>query len=170
MKKTKELAEIAISVALAVVFSFICIYKMPRGGSVALTMIPILFISFRRGAKAGITAGIIYGLLSQLIDGTVYHPMSFVLDYLLAFGLLGIAGFFKKNTKGIVFGSIAAVFCRFLSSVLSGAIIFASYTPEGQNPWIYSILYQVTYMLPELIISLIVIILLYNKAHKLFEV
>lgn len=169
MKKTKELAEIAISIALAVVFSFICVYKMPQGGSVALTMIPILFISFRRGAKAGITAGIIYGILSQLIDGTIYHPMSFVLDYILAFGVLGIAGFFKKTYKGLVLGTSAAVFCRFLSSVISGAVIFASYAPEGQNAWIYSLIYQTTYMLPELIIALAVIILIYKKAPKLFE-
>lgn len=170
MRKTRELTEIAVSVALAVVCSFICIYKMPQGGSVALTMIPLLFISFRRGPVAGITAGIIYGILSQIIDGVIYHPMSFILDYLLAFGILGIAGFFGKSLKGIVLGSVAAVAGRFASSVISGAVLFASFAPEGQNPWVYSFIYQSTYMIPELIIAVLVLVLLFCKAHKLFEV
>ena len=59
---------------------------------------------------------------------------------------------------------------RFISSVLSGALLFASFAPEGQNPWIYSLGYQATYMIPELIIAVIVLILLYKKAPKLFEV
>lgn len=170
MKKTRELTEIAISIALAAVCHFICILKMPQGGSVALTMVPILFIAFRRGPAAGIISGILYGILSQIFDGVIYHPMSFVLDYLVAFGILGIAGFFPKSIRGIILGSIAGVAGRFISSVISGGVIFASYAPEGQNAWIYSLGYQATYMIPELIIAVLVLTLLYCKAQKLFVV
>ena len=96
MSKTKKMTEIAVSVAMAVVCSFIKVLEMPQGGSVALTMIPLLFIAQKRGVLIGITAGSIYGVLSALISGVLYHPASLLLDYILAFGLLGIAGFFKK--------------------------------------------------------------------------
>lgn len=167
-KKTKELTEIAVTVALTAVCSFICVYKMPQGGSVALTMIPILLLSARRGAWQGMTAGAIYGLISVAVDGTIYHPMSVLLDYVLAFGVLGICGFFPKNLAGLMTGASAGIAGRFICSTISGAVLFASYAPEGQNPWIYSLGYQAAYLIPELIIALAVLALLYKKAHRLF--
>ncbi|MBQ2932056.1 MAG: energy-coupled thiamine transporter ThiT [Clostridia bacterium] len=169
MSKTKKLTEIAVSVAMAVVCSFIKVLEMPQGGSVALTMIPLLFIAQKRGPLTGIIAGSIYGLLSALIAGVLYHPASLLLDYILAFGLLGIAGFFKNSTSNIVIGSFLGVGCRFLSSLISGAVLFAEYAPEGQNPWLYSLIYQSTYMVPEFLISICVLIFLYTKAHRLYE-
>ncbi len=170
MTKTRRLTEIAVSVAMAVVCSFIKVWEMPQGGSVALTMIPILFISYRRGATAGFFAGGIYGLISMAIAGVIYHPMSILLDYVLAFGILGIAGFFKKSIAGIFAGTCCAVACRFVCSLVSGAVIFASYAPEGQNPWIYSLGYQATYMVPELLVSVAVLVFLWYKARTLFDV
>ena len=169
-KRLIVMVEVAVMVALAVICSFIKVWEMPQGGSIALTMIPLLLIAFRRGPAAGITAGAIYGVISMLLAGTIYHPMSILLDYILAFGLLGIAGFFGKSVKGIVLGSCAGVACRFVSSVVSGAVLFAEFAPEGQNPWVYSLIYQCTYMIPELIIAVAVLLLLYFKARRLFEV
>ena len=169
MTKTRRLTEITVAVAMAVVCSFLRVWEMPQGGSVALTMVPILFIAVKRGPLAGFITGGIYGLLSLMIAGVIYHPMSILLDYILAFGLLGLAGFFKKNLTGIIIGCSVGVFGRFLSSLISGAVLFAEYAPEGQNPWIYSLVYQATYMVPELIISVAVLVLLYLKAHRLFE-
>ena len=169
MKNTKKLTEIAVATALAVVCSFIKVLEMPQGGSVALTMIPLLFIAQRRGIVAGCVSGGIYGILSVLLAGVVYHPASILLDYILAFGILGIAGLFKKNLCGIVCGSITAVAGRFISSLVSGAVLFAEYAPAGQNPWVYSLVYQATYMVPELIISVLVLGLIYIKAPSLFK-
>lgn len=169
MKKARKLTEIAVAIALAVVCSFIKVWEMPQGGSIALTMIPILLIAFRCGTVAGIITGAVYGLLSMAIAGVVYHPMSILLDYVLAFGLLGLAGLFPKNIGGIIAGSCVGVGGRFISSLLSGAVLFASYAPEGQNPWVYSLVYQATYMIPELIISVLVLLLLFLKARKIFE-
>ncbi len=170
MTKTRKLTEIAVCVAMAVVCSFIKVWEMPQGGSVALTMIPIFVVAIRRGPIAGMVAGAIYGVISMLIAGVVYHPMSILLDYILAFGLLGIAGAFKKNISGIILGITSGTALRFVSSLISGAVLFAEYAPEGQNPWIYSLGYQATYMLPELIICIVVTILLWYKANKIFEV
>lgn len=167
-KKTRELTEIAVCIALAVVCSFVKVYEMPQGGSVALTMIPILLLAFRSGPVAGMIAGALYGLISLAIADKLYHPLSILLDYVLAFGLLGVAGFFPKNTAGVVIGTTVGVFCRFVSSFLSGATLFASFAPEGKNVWIYSLEYQATYMVPELIICLVVLVILQKKAKKLF--
>ncbi len=169
MKKTQKLTEVAIAVALAVVCSFIKVLEMPQGGSVALTMIPIFIVAYRLGALWGITAGAVYGLISMVLAGTIYHPLSILLDYVLAFGLLGLSGLFKKTLPGIIIGTCVGTAGRFLSSLISGAVLFASYAPEGQNPWVYSLVYQATYLIPELLISLIVLILLFTKAKKLFQ-
>lgn len=169
MSKTRRLTEVAIAIALAVVCHFIKVWEMPQGGAVSLVMVPILFIAFRNGKGAGYFAGAIYGLLSMMLDGTIYHPMSILLDYILAFGILGVAGHFPKKTWGIIVGSIVAVLGRFLSSFISGAVLFGSYAPEGQSPWIYSAIYNATYLLPELIITLAVLLILFLKFPKLFK-
>ncbi len=168
-QKTKILTEIAMTVALAVICSFIKVWEMPQGGSVSLTMIPLFILAFRRGAFPSIIAGAIYGLLSALLAGVLYHPMSLLLDYILAFGLLGLGGFFPKKAWGVVCGTTIGVIGRFISSYLSGAILFAEYAPVGQSPWLYSFIYQATYLAPELLITLAVILLLYGKSkHFLF--
>ena len=169
MTKTRRLTEIAVCIAMAVVGSLIKVWEMPQGGSVALTMVPILLIAIKRGPLAGFMTGSIYGVLSLLIAGVVYHPMSILLDYVLAFGLLGVAGFFKKSVGGVILGAFVGVFGRFLSSLVSGAVLFAEYAPVGQNPWVYSLIYQATYLVPEFVISAVIIVLLFTKAHKLFE-
>ncbi len=169
MTKTRKLTEIAVAVAMAVVCSLIKVWEMPQGGSVALTMVPILLIAIRSGWGVGCMAGSIYGVLSLMIAGVIYHPMSILLDYILAFGLLGLAGLFKKTLPGLILGCTAGVAGRFVSSLLSGAVLFAEYAPEGQNPWIYSLVYQATYMVPEFLISVAILILLFLKAKRLFE-
>lgn len=168
MKKLHILVEMAAFIALSVICSFIKVWEMPQGGSVALTMVPILLIAFRRGPVAGMVTGGIYGLLSMLIAGVIYHPMSILLDYLLAFGLVGIAGFFRKSLPAVLGGTALGIGCRFLSSLISGAVLFAEYAPMGQNPWMYSLIYQATYMVPELLICLVVMGILYTKAKRFF--
>ena len=169
MTKTRRLTEIAVCIAMAVVGSLIKVCEMPQGGSVALTMVPILLIAIKRGPVAGFMTGGIYGVLSLLIAGVIYHPMSILLDYVLAFGLLGLAGFFKKNVPGVIAGCFVGVLGRFISSLVAGAVLFAEYAPAGQNPWVYSLIYQATYLVPEFLISVVIIVLLFTKAHKLFE-
>lgn len=169
-RTTKEITEIAVCIALAQMCSFVKVYQMPQGGSVALTMLPLLILAFRRGARSGLLGGALYGLVSLAFDGVVYHPLSILLDYVLAFGLLGAAGFFPKSVRGVIIGSAVGVGGRFASSVISGATLFASYAPEGQNVWIYSLGYQATYMLPELVICLTVLVILRKKAGRIFNI
>ncbi len=170
MTKTKRLTECAIAVALSAVLSFLTLWKMPQGGSVSLVMVPLFIVAYRHGALWGMGTGIVYSLVALMIDGVVYHPMSVVLDYILAFGVIGVAGFFKADVRGILCGTVLGVAGRFVSSVLSGWLLFAEYAPEGQSPLVYSLTYQCTYLIPELVLSILVLLLLYKKANKLFSV
>lgn len=168
MTKTRKMTECGVAIALAVVLSFIAIWKMPQGGSVSLVMVPLFMVAYRHGAAWGFATGVVYSMVALMIDGVIYHPMSVLLDYVLAFGLIGVAGFFKADLKGIVAGTVLGVLGRFVSSFLSGWLLFASYAPEGQSVFVYSLTYQASYLLPELVLTLLVLILLNKKANKIF--
>ncbi|TRO53044.1 energy-coupled thiamine transporter ThiT [Candidatus Bathyarchaeota archaeon] len=158
---TKVLAEMAIAIALATVLSYIKIFTMPYGGSVTLgSMVPILLIAFRRDVKVGVTTGVIYGFVQMFLDGWFYSPVGMALDYPIAFGVLGIAGLFKKQP---IIGVVVAMTGRFVSHFISGVVFFGMYAPEGMNPVIYSALYNGGYMIPEMVISAVLIYLLVQR-------
>ncbi len=160
ISKTQILAEIAIFTALGTVLSIIAVIHLPNGGSITLgSMVPMLWLAMRRGPKVGIFAGVVYGFVQLAILPQVFYPTQVLLDYPLAFGCLGLAGLFKKRP---IIGVTFAVMGRFFMHVISGAIFFAEFAPAGMSPWVYSIIYNGSYMLPELGISVIVICLLYK--------
>ena len=80
-----------------------------------------------------------------------------LLDYPLAFGALGISGFFHNKRHGLVMGYTLGVIGRYLCHVISGYVFFAEYAPEGMNPMVYTLGYNLTYILPELIATVAVI-------------
>ncbi|MBQ2890088.1 MAG: energy-coupled thiamine transporter ThiT [Clostridia bacterium] len=167
-KKINVMVETAIMIALAVVLSFVKVWSMPQGGTVSLTMLPLFVLAFRRGFFPALLGGVVYGAISIIFDGVIYHPMSILLDYTLAYGALAVAGLFKKNYLGIVLGTTVGTGLRYICSLLSGAVLFAQYAPEGQNPWIYSLGYNATYMIPELIICVVALVILYKSNKKIF--
>lgn len=157
----QEIAEVGLSVALATVLGMVKIFRMPQGGSVSLEMVPILYIALKRGAKVGITAGVVLGLVQTAIDSYIVHWAQFILDYPLAFGALGIAGIMSKRGEiEKLIGSLLGAAGRYVCHVVSGAVFFASYAPEGANAWVYSLGYNLTYMIPDTIVALVVIGLL----------
>lgn len=158
---TKVLAEMAITIALATVLSYIKIFNMPYGGSVTLgSMVPILLIAFRRDVKVGVTTGIIYGFVQMFLDGWFYSPVGMFLDYPFAFGVLGLAGLFKKQP---IIGVIVGLVGRFVGHFISGVVFFGMYAPEGMSPVVYSAVYNGSYILPEIVISAVLIYLLVQR-------
>ena len=158
---TKVLAEISVTVALSLVLNFIKVFQLPQGGSITLgSMVPVMLLAYRRGPKVGVFAGAIFGLAQMLLDGWVYNPIGMIFDYPLAFGVLGLAGIFKKTPSVGVFVALTA---RFFSHFLSGVLFFWMYAPEGMSPIIYSAIYNGSYILPEMIISVILIYLLVQR-------
>ncbi len=164
---TKILAETVTFVALATVLSYIKLFSLPQGGSVtAASMVPILWLALRRGPKVGLFAATVYGVVQFAFGPYIFHPAQVLLDYPIAFGLLGIAGFFQNRS---FLGASLGIIGRFVAHFLSGIIFFASYAPEGMNPAIYSTVYNGGYLLVELVISLYVIYLLQaSKALKIY--
>ncbi len=171
--KLKTLVEGAIMIALATVLSLIKIYKLPWGGSITLlSMLPIAVFSLRHGVYKGLGVSFVYALI-QLFQGIVFDglfawgltPLMLIgcimLDYILPFTSLGLAGIFKdKGLIGQLSGITIAILLRLVCHFLSGVVIFASMGMlwEGfytENSWIYSIIYNASYMLPELIFTLI---------------
>ena len=159
-KDTRMLTEAAVAVALSFVLGFFVLFKMPFGGSVSLEMIPLILLSLRQGWKVGIVAGVAYGLLDLAIDPFVVHPLQLLLDYPLAFGVLGLAGVFKPTLRGAILGATVAVVARFFCHFLSGVIFFASYAPDNWNPFLYSAAYNAAYLAPSLLIAILVVVVL----------
>lgn len=165
---SRVLAEIAIFVALATALSQIIIFQLPQGGSITLaSMVPIIWLALRRGPKIGLFAGAVYGLVQLAVMPQIYYLPQVLLDYPLAFGCLGLAGFFQK--RWALVGVTVAITGRFIMHLISGVLFFASYAPAGMNPWVYSAIYNGSYLVPELVISLFVIFLLQkSKALKMY--
>lgn len=154
----KKLIFSAMGIALGMVTSYIKVWDMPMGGSVTLlSMLFICLIGYWFGARYGILTGAAFGILQFLIDPYVLSIPQVLFDYPLAFGALGLSGFFSNRKYGLQIGYIVGVLGRFIFSTLSGVIFFAAYAPEGMNPWVYSVLYQGTYLGTEGIITLIII-------------
>ncbi len=155
---TKKLVFSAMGIALAMVTSYIKLWEMPMGGSVTLlSMLFIVLIGYWLGPRYGILTGAAYGLLQFIIDPYMLSVPQVLLDYPLAFGALGLSGFFSNKKYGLQAGYVVGVLGRFVCSTLSGVVFFASYAPEGMNPWVYSALYQGSYLGAEGIVTLILI-------------
>lgn len=167
--KTKMLVEAGLAIAMTQILGMIIVYQMPQGGAVkAANLVPLLIYSYRWGARAGILAGMAYGLFHFFVGFKfTVHYLSIILDYILAYGAVGLAGLVKGNTRisalwGGLIGGIVKIGC----SIVSGAVVFGEYAPAGQNAWVYSTVYNMTYALPDLVINLVVIALIGGSLMK----
>lgn len=158
------IAEIGLTLALGVVLHMVPIYQLPQGGRITPgSLVPLFIISLRRGYKVGMLTGAVFGLLVYLIEPFFVHPIQFILDYPLAFSLLGLSGLVSNiPIIGIVLGTTS----RLLSHIISGVVYFSSYAPKGMNPWVYSITYNASVILPDALLALIVTILILPRLQK----
>lgn len=165
---TKLLAEIIMLVALAGALSLLShlFFSLPEGGSINLGMVPIFWLALRRGPKIGVFGGAVFGFVDLAIEPFVVHPIQLILDYPLAFAVLGLAGFFQKQP---VVGVVVGVAARFVSHFVSGVVYFANYAPEGMSPIVYSAIYNGTYLIPSMIICAVIIgIIQKSKALNIY--
>ncbi|MEM3551465.1 MAG: energy-coupled thiamine transporter ThiT [Candidatus Bathyarchaeia archaeon] len=165
--RAKIIAEVVSFVALATALSYIKVFSLPQGGSVtAGSMTPIIWLALRRGPKIGLLAAVIYGLVQLIAEPFIFHPAQVLLDYPIAFGVLGLAGFFQKRP---FIGVNIGIWGRFIAHFISGIIFFAQYAPEGMHPIVYSAIYNGSYILPELAITVYIVYLLQeSKVLKIF--
>lgn len=151
---TKKLTHSALMIALALVLSMIKPIHMPYGGSITIaSMAPIILIALKYDFKWGIFTALTYSIV-QMIEGFYPPPVQnlgaylavILLDYIIAFGVLGCAGFisrrFKNKKTGATVAAISVIAARFTCSFLSGVIIWKEYAPEGMPVWLYSLGYN----------------------------
>lgn len=164
---TKKVVYGGISISIAFVLSYIRIFHLPQGGSITpASMFPLVLYSIIFGPVAGIIAGVAYGLLQLIQDMWVVNIAQLLLDYPLAFGCIGLAGLAPNAIKNVSFRTSFAIIIAFLGRglmhTISGTIFFGEYAPEGVSPLIYSIGYNGSYIITEMIITLILALILVN--------
>lgn len=159
---TKQLAFSAMAVALAVVTSMIKLIHLPMGGSVTLlSMLFIVLIGYWYGLGAGLMTAFAYGILQLVIDPYILSIPQMLVDYLFAFGALGLSGIFSKSKYGLIKGYIAGVLGRYFFAFLSGWIFFGMYAGDYgfKSGVVYSLAYNGAYLGLEALFTLIIIIL-----------
>ena len=174
--RVRALTEGAILVALAFVLSFVKLFELPNGGSLTPAMFPILLYALRFGLGRGFAAGFVFGLLQLLFDGAyAWGWQSMVLDYLLAFAPLGLAGIFRGKAWGIFPGTVIGCLVRFLVHHISGITIYRIIEPTNipgigtfDNPHLYSLAYNGSYMLPNMLLAMLLAGALYVPLKRYF--
>ena len=164
MSDTRSIVYGAISIALSFALSYARIFKLPQGGSVTFaSLLPLMIYCCMFGTRRGLVVCTVYGVLQALQDPYIIHPMQFLLDYPLAFGLIGVSGIFMekgvfKDKKIVAFllGGVLGVVLRYACHVCSGVFAFADYADlEKYNTAIaYSMAYN-SFAFVDMLIALV---------------
>lgn len=155
---TKSMVFAGLAMALAVVASKIKFLDLPMGGSVTLfSMLFICLIGYWYGLKVGMMTSIAYSFLQLIMDPYIISLPQMLLDYMFAFGALGLSGLFTNKKHGLIKGYALGVAGRYICSVLSGVIFFGMYAPETMSPLVYSLGYNGVTIGVEGILTLVVI-------------
>ena len=169
----RMLCEGALMVAMAQVLSYVKLMQAPNGGSITPAMFPIIFFAVRWGLRPGLLVGFVFGLLQLIFDGAyAWGWQSMLLDYLIAFTPLGLAGLFRRKPWGLFAGTLLGCTCRFFVHYLSGVTIYKIIAPTEflhrtfTSPALYSLVYNGSYMLPNMLIALLLAIILYNPLKR----
>ena len=218
--KTKRLVESALMIALSTILSFIIIFRLPFGGSItACCMLPVILAAYRYGTKWGLVTAFAFSLIQGIqgiaegtfsaaslgVENGVFNggffsgsPLLasfgiFLLDYIIAFTVLGFGGIFRNRIKNkqlsLVCGILVAGLFRYIAHVISGAIFFGIwgewfFTQEGFFAWgqtlvdmfpgqslyvIYSLIYNLSFLLPEVVITAVVGFLITKAMPRLLD-
>ncbi len=185
MKNSKitMLCECAIMVALAFALSWAKIWTMPMGGSITMaSMLPIMLIGMKYGPLVGVGTGSVYSMTQvaqALAEGNVFPYcetfgaliLCLLLDYIIPFTVLGLTGIFKstrliKNDELAFYAGMgSAVAVRFISHFVVGVVIWGQWAPEGMGKFLYSFLYQATFLPLDFAICIICAVLMMRKSE-----
>ena len=173
-KTVVSICECAVFIALSVALSFIKIPVAAFGGSIDFVMIPLLIVCYRRGAGYGVASGLVFGLIKCIIGGGIGWGLpSVLLDYVLAYGAVGIAGVFKGRKNLLPLAAFIGCLARFIIHFISGITIYAISTAETisgittSNAWLYSLIYNGLYMLPNTVIAVVIMAILIPVLDRL---
>lgn len=172
----------AIAAAFAMALSFIPL-KFGPGFSISIGMLPIVVYSFRRGTKAGLYSGLIWGLLHFLLGKAYILTVSQALiEYLLAYTFIGFSGMYatkiqkavKENSGKLGYllfvGTFVGTLARYICHFVAGFIFWGKYALWGLSPVVYSLVINGTNAVLTGIATFIIVLLLVKKSPKLFLV
>ncbi|SMC55887.1 energy-coupled thiamine transporter ThiT [Papillibacter cinnamivorans] len=163
----RALTETAILLALATVLSLLKLFELPNGGSATpASMLPVIIVGIRWGKKWGFGAAIVYSFLQFFTGFYAISPMALVLDYLVAFGVLGFSGFFYGKKYGLILAAPICGTLRFVVHWISGVVVWGSTLPADMPLWQGSLIYNATYMVPEIIVTTVAAALIYAPLKK----
>lgn len=179
--KVTILAECAVMVALAFALSCAKLFEMPLGGSVTVaSMLPVMLIGIKYGTRIGLGTGFIYSLTQvaqAVVSGNIFPycetgatlTVCVLFDYIVPFTVIGLAGIFKnakfakKQEIGAYAGILTVVLVRFLCHFVTGVVIWKQWAPDGMGPYLYSFLYNGSFLGLDLAILLAVAIVMLRK-------
>ncbi|RPJ95925.1 energy-coupled thiamine transporter ThiT [Rummeliibacillus sp. TYF005] len=180
-KKLLMMIEIAIFAAIGLVLDQLSFRLWAQGGSISLVMVPIVLMSFRWGTIPGLVTGFLIGTLQAIMGGYILTPLQGFIDYFFAFTVVGLAGIIRRqllkvSKEGkkkqmvayITLGTFIGGLLRYIAHTVAGIVFFAEYAGK-QNVYLYSIIYNGSYMIPAIILTIIVASLLFTTAPKLLE-
>lgn len=177
----RTLAECAVMLALSFALSYVKIFEMPMGGSVTLaSMLPIMLISIRHGTLTGIATGFVYSLtqlFQAFTSGNVFPycetgvalAVCILLDYLIPFTLLGLAGLAKefkltkKSELNVYVGIVSSVFLRFVCHFVTGVVIWGQWAPDGMGKYVYSLVYNGGFLSADFAICIVCAALMFRN-------
>lgn len=158
---SRRIANASMCIAIAFILSCIKLYRMPQGGSITpASMLPLVAFAVACGPLQGAIVGCAYGLIGLIQDPYVIHPVQMLVDYPLAFGALALGGLvcllpIKKELKlplAVLIGGVG----RYAMAVLSGTVFFSEYAPADQSAFIYSLIYNISYLGPDVLVCMFI--------------
>lgn len=169
------LAEGGVLIALALALGLMRPYEFPNGGSISLEMLPLFVFCIRWGFGRGLLACTAFGILQVFVQGAVaYSWVSIILDYIVAFMPLCLCGLGKGKPGGLFWGSALGAFGRFLIHFISGITIYRILAPTEvlgttfDNPYLYSAVYNGSYIIVDLALCLVIFGLSYRALKKYY--
>ena len=171
---TQMIAVGAICMALSTVLSMIRLYRMPQGGSITpASMLPMMLFAYTYGFGPGLLLGAAYGMLQFLLGPTFLSLPQMLLDYPVAYMMMGLVGLFSQQNKmqpWLSLGIVIASAGRLLAATVSGAVFFAEYAEgTGMDPWTYSLVYNGSYLLPECVICIILALIIAPRLVRMLR-
>lgn len=171
----RALCEGAVMVALAQILGYLKLYELPRAGLSPCPCFPSSSLPSAGDSRTDCSGSFVFGILQLLLDGGFAIGWQSMLgDYILAFGVLGLAGLCAGKKWGVFAGTVIGSVARFLVHWVVGATIWAEYMPDEffgmtmTSPWFYSALYNGSYMVIDMAACLVVFAVLYVPMKKYF--
>ena len=167
---TRMLSVGAMCIALSSVLSMIKLFEMPNGGSVtAVSLLPLILFAYVYGTVPGLILGFVHGVLQFMFGGWFLNVFQFLLDYPLAFAVLGLAGLFNKmkdERAGLAVGTVVGCAARWFVAALAGLVFWSDLTEGIWPAVVYTVTYNASYMIPECIITAVIAVLVGPRLIK----